>query len=187
MPTREDAFNLLNENVASESLRRHCLAVAHAMEAYAKKNNQDSEKWFICGLLHDFDYEKFPNENNKVGVKILKEKGYDKEISQAILSHAVERTAVQRESIMDKCLFAVDELCGFLVALAKVRPDNFAGMDAKSVEKGLKKKGFAAAINREDIEKGVSELGTDREEHFNFVISALREHAKELGLSRTLL
>lgn len=180
--TRQDAINLLNEYVSSESLKRHCMAVAIAMEAYAEKYNEDKEKWFICGLLHDFDYEKYSTvpEHVTEGVKILRERGYDEDIIEAIQGHA-EYLGIPRKTNMAKCLFAVDELSGFLVALAKVRQDNFQTMNAESVNRGLKKKGFAAAINRDDIERGISELGISREEHFNLIIDAFRKHSKELG------
>ena len=180
--TRQDAINILHEYVSSDSLRRHCMAVAIAMEAYAEKYNENKDKWWICGLLHDFDYEKYSTipEHVTEGVRILKDKGYDKDIIEAIQGHA-EYLGILRNTMMAKCLFAVDELSGFLVALAKVRQDKFETMNAESVNKGLKKKGFAAAINRDDIERGITELGLNREEHFNTVIDVFRKNSKELG------
>jgi len=180
--TRGDAWELLNEYVKSESLIRHCLSVEAAMRTYAKKYNGDVEEWGIAGLLHDFDYEKFPSleKHPLEGSKILKEKEYPEDIIQAILGHG-NHTGVERESQMAKCLFAVDELCGFIVALAHIRPGHLEGMAAKSVKKNLKKKGFAAAINREEIEQGISELGIDRESHINLVIQALQGISRELG------
>ncbi len=180
--TRESSFELLYNWVSSESLRRHCLAVAAAMENYASVFKENSEIWWITGLLHDFDYEKHPTleEHPTEGVKVLKELEYPKEIIEAILSHG-NHTGVPRVSPMAKTLFAVDELSGLLVALAKVRADNFETMTSDSVEKALKKKGFAAAINREDIEQGISELNINRKEHFERVIAALKSHKKELG------
>lgn len=181
-PLRTDALALLHEHVQSESLRRHCLAVAAAMEAYASFFNESSDLYWITGLLHDFDYEKFPTleQHPFEGIKILKEKGYPQELIDAILGHG-DHTGVPRITDMAKSLFAVDELCGLLMALAKVRADNFDTMSAESVEKALKKKGFAAAINRRDIEKGIQELGINRKEHFERVITALKAHKAELG------
>ena len=183
MPTKQDAIILLNESVKSESLLRHCYSVAFAMQSYANKYEPDKKEiWFITGLLHDFDYEIFPTipEHCIEGAKILKEKGFSDEIIEAILGHA-NYSGVPRISNMAKCLFAVDELSGLILALAHVRPGKFEAMDADSVKKAMKKKGFASAINRDDIELGIKELGVSKEEHFNFVVNALREHAGELG------
>lgn len=179
---RSSALALLHEHVQSESLRRHCLAVAYAMEAYASFFKENAETYWIAGLLHDVDYERFPTleQHPFEGVKILREKRYPAEIIEAILGHG-DHTGVPRTSNMAKSLFAVDEICGLLIALAKVRTDNFETMTAESVEKALKKKGFAAAINRLDIEKGIQELGADRKEHFERCIAALRAHKAELG------
>ncbi len=180
--SRENARALLHEYVRSESLRRHCYAVAAAMEAYAEKYNDDKDQWWICGLLHDFDYEKYPTipEHVTEGIKILKEKKYPEDILEAIQGHA-EYLGVPRRNRMAKCLFAVDELCGLIVALAKVKPDRFDTMDAESVNKAMKKKGFAAAINRDDIERGINELTVDRVEHFALLIRALKAIQKDLG------
>lgn len=180
--SRENARALLHEYVQSESLRRHCYAVAAAMEAYAEKYSEDKNGWWICGLLHDFDYEKYPTipEHVTEGIKIMKEKGYSADIIEAIRGHA-EYLGVPRKSMMAKCLFAVDELCGLIVALAKVKPDRFETMDAESVNKAMKKKGFAATINRDDIERGINELNVERAEHFVLVIRALMGIQKELG------
>ncbi len=155
------------------------------MEAYARQNNMSQEEidlWYTTGLLHDFDYEKFPTvpQHAIEGVKILAEKGYPTEMTQAILSH-VDYGGVARETPMQKTLFAVDELSGFIVALAKVRQDNFETMIADSVEKALKKKQFAAAVSREDIDKGAQLLGISRAEHFTSVINALKEKKAFLG------
>lgn len=182
MPTRDDAWKLLTEWVSSESLRRHCRAVEAAMRGYANVYGGDPETWGIAGLLHDFDYEKHPTleKHPREGVKVLREKGYPDEICDAIMGHG-DHTGVPRVSQMAKCLYAVDELSGFLVALAHVRPGKFEGMDADSVERNLKKKGFAAAIDRAAIQKGIDELGVDRREHFERVIASLRDVAKELG------
>ena len=180
--SRSSAFSLLHEHVKGDSLRKHCLAVAAAMESYASVFNEDADLYWITGLLHDFDYEKYPNQEHHPfeGVKILKEKDYPDEIIQAILSHA-EYSGAPRLSHLAKSLFAVDELSGLLMALAKVRPNHFEGMNATSVEKAIKKKDFAAAINRSDIARGIAELDVKREEHFQRIITALAARAKELG------
>lgn len=180
--SRDVALTLLESWVTSESLQRHCRAVAIAMEAYAEHFKEDLNTYWITGLLHDFDYEKYPTleQHPTEGVKFLKEHGYPEAMIQAILGHG-NHTGVKRESNLAKSLFAVDELAGLLVALAKVKADNFESMSAESVEKALKKKGFAAAINREDIEQGITELGVFRTQHFQRVISALKTHKTELG------
>ncbi len=184
MLTKDQSFQLLHEYVQSNSLRNHCLAVAYAMEAYADYFQENKDVWFITGLLHDFDYEKFPTPEHHPfeGVKILKEKEYPSEIIDAILGHA-EYSGVKRSTNMAKSLFAVDELCGIIMALAKVRLANFEGMSASSVKKALKKKDFAAAINREDIAQGIKELNVLEDQHYERVINALRDHAKELGFT----
>ncbi len=184
MPSRQDALTLLQEYVQSESLRLHCLAVACAMESYAFFFNENTDLYWITGLLHDFDYERFPTleQHPFQGSKILREKGYPAEIIDAILGHG-DHTGVPRISNLAKALFAVDELSGLLVALAKVRADHFRTMSSDSVEKALKKKGFAAAVNRADIQKGIQELGVDRKEHFEQCIASLSGHAAELGFS----
>jgi len=161
------------------------------MRAYAQKYGEDGELWGVCGLIHDFDYEKFPFYKNEHdlniaeghpfnGIKILKEKSYPPEIIEAILGHATY-SGEPRKTQMAKCLYAVDELCGFIVALAHIRPDKLNGMTAESVERNLKKKGFAAKIDRGEIEKGIFELGVDRTEHINLTIGALQTISKELG------
>ena len=189
MNGREEAKNLLYEWVKSDSLRRHCFSVAASMEGYARKLKfleEGVEKWYICGLLHDFDYEKYPdiNVHPKEGCSELKKKGYSEEIINAILGHNA-KTGVKRVSLMAKTLFAVDELTGLIVALAKVRPGNFQGMTPKSVRKVMKKKDFAAAISREDIIQGMEELNiiTDEEknDHFETVIDALDKYKLLLG------
>jgi putative nucleotidyltransferase with HDIG domain len=178
--SREDALSLVHEFVDSVSLRKHCYAVESAMRSYAKKYGEDEETWAICGLLHDFDYEYSPDEHPMKGSEILKEKEYSDEIIQAILGHAVY-SGVKRESQMAKCLFAVDELCGFIVACALVRPEGLVGLKPKSVKKRLKTKAFAAKVNREEIAQGTEELGVDQDEHIAFVIDSLQGISKELG------
>ena len=185
--TRDKAKALLYEWVQSESLRKHCLGVAFAMEGYAIKKGLSEEevsKYWITGLMHDFDYERFPTleKHPFEGVKFLKEMGVEEEILDAILGHA-DYSGVKRESDLAKTLFAVDELSGFVIALAKVRPLHFSGMSAKSVKKALKKKDFAAAISRDDVNQGVEEMKVDRDGHFELVIGSLRRNAGELGFN----
>jgi len=188
MKSRQDAQKLLEEWVKSDSLRKHCLSVAASMEKYAEKFGEDKDKWYLCGLLHDFDWEEYPNidEHPIKGCQKLREEEYDEDIITAILGHNA-KTGIKRYSLMAKTLFAVDELSGLVVALARVRPGNFDGMTAKSVRKALKKKDFAAAISRDDIRKGMEELGLKeddldgRNSHFELVISALSSKNKELG------
>lgn len=180
MPSREEAWKLLTEYVESESLRKHCLAVEAAMRAYAQKFSEDSEKWGVVGLLHDFDYEKYPDEHPAKGSQILKERGYPQDVITAILSHN-ERSGVPRGTKMAQVLFAVDELCGMVMATAYVRPAGLDGMTPKSVKKNLKKKSFAAAINREEIEQGRKELDVEEDNHVALVIEAMRGIKKELG------
>ena len=180
MPTREDAYKLLKEYTESESLIKHALAVEAAMVACAKKYNEDEEKYAITGLLHDFDYEKFPDNHPEEGKQILEEEGYDAEIVEAIQGHNDE-TGVARNSQLAKCLYAVDELAGFITACAYVRPTHLEGMKPKSVKKNLKKSGFAAKIDRDVIQKGIEELGVDQDEHLTMVIAAMQRISKELG------
>jgi putative nucleotidyltransferase with HDIG domain len=180
MKTREEALQLMQEWVQSESLRKHMLCMEVAMRAYARKYGEDEELWGICGLLHDFDYERFPEPNAEKktghpfeGVKVLKEQGYQESIIEAILGHALY-SGVPRTSQMAKCLFACDELCGFIVACAYMKPDKFMSLTPESVNKKLKDKSFAAKVSREDIQLGVEELGIDKNEHIQFVIDALK-------------
>lgn len=170
--TRDQAWQLLQEYVKSPLLK-HCLAVEAAMRAYAEKYGGDKEIWGIIGLLHDFDYEQFPSEHPFKGVAILKERGYPEEIIQAILGHALF-SGVARKSQMAKCLFAVDELCGFIMACALVRPTRLEGLEPKSVKKRLREKSFAAKVNREEIAQGITELGVPEDEHINLIIKAMQ-------------
>lgn len=179
---REEAENILNEYVESESLRRHCKAVAASMEHFAKKAGEDAEKWYVTGLLHDFDYEKYPDEHPQKGESILRERGVSEEIIRAIQSHA-SYSGVSRDSLMEKTLFAVDELSGFVVAVAYVRPERMKGMEVKSVKKKLKTAGFAAAVKREDIAQGAAELGVEQDELIAGVVEALTSSAEALGLN----
>ena len=184
MNDRSAAWQLLCEYTQSESLRKHALAVEACMRAYAKKFGEDEETYGIAGLLHDFDYEKYPTpaEHPFVGNKILAERGYSDEIRRAILSHA-EYSGVKRESNMEKALFACDELAGFITASALVKPNkSLAEVEAKSVRKKMKDKAFARSVNRDDIINGAADLGLDLEEHIAFCIEAMKGIAKELGL-----
>lgn len=178
---RQEAMELLQEFVKSESLLKHCKAVATSMEYFAKKHGEDAEKWYVTGLLHDFDYEKYPDQHPQIGEGILRERGVAEDIIRAIQSHATY-SGVSRDSLMEKTLFAVDELSGFVVACAYVRPDKMKGMEVKSVKKKLKTVAFAAAVNREDIALGAAELGIEQDELIQGVIEALSEKAEELGL-----
>ena len=186
---RDEALALMHEYTKSDSLRRHMYAVEMAMLAYAKHFGADGESWGLVGLLHDFDYERFPNsehsateEHPSFGVGLLRERGLAEEMCTAILGHATY-CGVARETQMAKTLFAVDELCGFLVACALVRPTkSLADLKFKSVKKKLKDKGFARGVSREDIRVGTEELGIPLDEHVHFVIDALRPHETLLGL-----
>ncbi len=182
--TRTDAWNLLTEFTASESLRKHALAVEACMRAYARKFADDEEKWGIVGLIHDFDYDKYPSldDHPYKGNAILTERGWPDEIKTAIMSHA-EYTGVPRTTKLEKALFACDELAGFITAAALVRPDkSIHSLEAKSVKKRMKDKAFARTVNRDDIINGARDLGVDLDEHIAFCIEAMRGIAKELGL-----
>lgn len=183
LPDRQTSFSLMCEYTASDSLRRHMLAVETAMRAYAVELGEDQDKWGIVGLLHDFDYEKWPEvpDHPLQGSKILRDKGYPEDVIQAILSH-VEESGVPRESRLEKALFACDELCGFITAVAYVRPDGIQGMKAKSVRKKMKQKSFAASVSREDIVNGAEEFDVDLNQHIQFVIDALQLEAETLKL-----
>ena len=185
MPTREDAWNLLCEYTESDSLRRHGLAVEQVMRKMAQKYGEDEELWAMTGLLHDFDYEKYPTmeEHPYVGNKILKEKGYPEELTTAIMGHAYY-TGVLRESLMAKALYAADEISGFMFAVTYVRPSkSIHDVKVKSVKKKLKQKSFAASVNREEVYEGPEELDVTLDEHIQFIIDALKEKAEDLGLS----
>ncbi len=181
----QEAWDLVTEYTKSDSLRKHMLAVEAAMRFYARKFGEDEEKWAVVGLLHDFDYEQNPSleDHPFVGVKILKEKGYPEEITRAILSHA-DYSGVKPESNMEKSLVAVDELAGFIVAVALVRPSrSLMDLKVKSVKKKIKTKAFAANVSREDIQNGAEMLGITLEEHIQNVITGMQAVAEELGLA----
>ena len=175
---RDEAFTLLKEYTQSESLIGHALSVEAAMRHYAERLEGDTEQWGLTGLLHDFDYERWPQEpeHTQEGAKILRERGVDEEIIGAILSHAEwNQTEYPLDRSIRKVLFAVDELCGFVTAVAYVRPEGLHGMKAKSVRKKLKARNFAAAVSREDIDQGAALLEMDLNDHINEVITALQK------------
>ena len=180
---RPAAWELLCEYTKNENLRKHALAVEACVRAYARKFGENEEAWGVVGLIHDFDYEVYPNapDHPLKGSEILKEKGYPDEFRRAILAHA-DYTGVPRYTLLAKTLFACDELAGFITACAYVRPDRIASLEAKSVRKRMKDKAFARAVSREDITKGAEELGVPLDEHIAFCIEAMRSIAAELGL-----
>jgi len=181
---REEAWELLNEYTKNPNLIKHAIAVEAAMRAYAGKYGEDVETWGLVGLLHDFDYEKYPTADDHPfrGAEILREKGVDENLIRTMMSHA-EYTGIPRDTVMAKTLFAVDELCGFITAVALVRPDKkIETVKASSVKKKFKQKAFAAQVSREDMTKGAKELGVDLTEHIDFVINALKGIARELEL-----
>lgn len=183
-PNREKSWELLNEYTKNKNLIKHALAVEAAMRHYAKIFGEDEELWGAVGLLHDFDYEKFPTlEDHPIkGQKILEEAGYDKVVRRAIMAHA-PHTGTTRDTKLEKTIFAVDELTGFIVAVALIKPSKkLAEVDVESVKKKMGQKSFAAAVKREDIIKGAEELGISLDEHIKNVIVAMQEIAKELGL-----
>jgi len=190
IPPRADTLALMHEYTASESLRKHMLAVEGAMRAYAQKFGEDEERWGTTGLIHDFDYERFPNnahspteEHPSEGVRLLRAKGYTEDILEAILGHA-QYCNTPRESKMAKTLFAVDELTGLITATALVRPTKSVHeVDAKSVRKKMKDKAFARGVSRDDVINGANELGVDLDEHIAFVITSMQARSADLGLS----
>jgi putative nucleotidyltransferase with HDIG domain len=183
MPTRCDAWSLLCEYTRSDSLRKHALAVEAVMRAYARQLGEDEEKWRLVGMLHDFDSEIYPNppDHPVKGSEILRERGYSEELRRAILGHA-NYTGVPRDTLLARGLYACDELTGFVVACALVRPNGIWDLESKSVKKKLKDKAFARTVNREEVYEGASELGVDLGEHIDFIVAALREVAGEVGL-----
>jgi putative nucleotidyltransferase with HDIG domain len=182
---REHAWQLVCEYTANESLRRHMLAVEAAMRAYARRYGDDEATWGIVGLLHDFDYERWPNppDHPLKGAEILSAHGCPDHVIYAIKSHADYLTDCPRVSPLDKALYACDELAGFITAVARIRPEGIHGLKPSSVKKKLKQKSFAAAVNREDIDRGAADLGVDLDEHIQFVTDAMTSIAAELGLN----
>lgn len=182
--TRSEALDLLHAYTAGESLRKHAYAVEAAMRAYARRFGEDEDRWGITGLLHDFDYERFPDppEHTRQGAAILRERGVDEEIVQAILSHA-EWNEIPRDTPLKQTLFAVDELAGFITAVAYVRPSrSLAEVDVRAVRKKMKDKAFARAVRREDIIAGAALLGLEVDEHVGVVLEAMKAKHEELGL-----
>jgi putative nucleotidyltransferase with HDIG domain len=185
--SRASAWSLLSEWVQSDSLRRHCLAVEASMRAMAASRGADEELWGITGLLHDMDYERYPDLETghpRMAMAELEQLGYPPELIRGIASHA-DYLGVSRDSEMEKALYAVDELSGFILACAYVRPQGIHGMTPKSVKKKLKTPAFAAAVNREEVRRGAEELGVDLDDHIAFVIAALETRAHELALHGT--
>jgi predicted hydrolase (HD superfamily) len=192
LPSREETLALVHEYTASDSLRKHMLAVEAAMRAYATRFGEDTERWGLTGLVHDFDYERFPNEAHSPtdghpaeGVRILRGRGWPEDVLEAILGHG-NYTGVPRVSRLAKTLYAVDELTGLITATALVRPSRSVHeVDARSVRKKMKDKAFARGVNREEVVAGAADLGVDLDEHVEFVIGAMRGAADSLGLAGT--
>lgn len=190
LPTREETLALVHEYTASDSLRKHMLAVEAAMRAYAGRFDEDPERWGLTGLVHDFDYERFPNaahspteEHPSEGVRILRARGWPEDILEAILGHG-NYTGVPRVTRLAKTLYAVDELTGLITATALVRPSRSVHeVDARSVRKKMKDKAFARGVNRDEVVAGAADLGVDLDEHIDFVIGAMRDAADSLGLA----
>ena len=192
LPSRDEALALVHEYTASDSLRKHMLAVEAAMRAYAARFAEDADRWGLAGLIHDYDYERWPNEAHSPteghpaeGVRRLRERGWPEDILQAILGHATY-SGVPRETAMAKALFAVDELTGLITATALVRPSKSVHeVDARSVRKKMKDKGFARGVSRDDVIAGAQELGVDLDEHVQFVVEAMKGVAPQIGLDGT--
>ena len=192
VPPREQTLALMHEYTASDSLRKHMLSVEAAMRAYAEKFGEDVERWGTTGLIHDFDYERYPNSEHSPteghpaeGVRILRDRGYPEDILRAILGHATY-SGVPRDTAMAKTLFAVDELTGLITATALVRPTkNVHEVETKSVRKKMKDKAFARGVSREDVITGAEELGVDLDMHIAFVIAAMQAVAADIGLAGT--
>lgn len=185
VPTRAEAWELLCEYTQNENLRAHALAVEACLRAYARKFGADEELWGVTALLHDFDYERYPQapDHPLEGSRILRARGYPEQIIRAILSHA-DYMNIPRETLLEKTLFACDELVGFITAVALVRPNkSLAEVDVSSVKKKFKDKAFARSVNRQDIFRGAEELGVDLDAHISFCIEAMRSIAKQLGLA----
>jgi putative nucleotidyltransferase with HDIG domain len=183
--SREDNLRLLAEFTQSDSLKKHMLAVEAAVRAYARKFGEDEDKWGTVGLLHDFDYERWPDppDHPLKGAAILKERGYPDDVIYAIKSHADYLEDCPRVSRLDKTLYACDELCGFITAAALVRPTRLDGLTASSVRKKMKQASFAAAVKREDIVRGAEDIGVELNEHIDFCIAAMQTIADDLGLT----
>jgi putative nucleotidyltransferase with HDIG domain len=192
LPSRESAVALVHEFTTSDSLRKHMLSVETAMRAYARRFGEDEARWGLAGLIHDFDYERYPNaahspteEHPSEGVRLLRERGWPEDILEAVLGHA-QYTGVPRSTRMAKALFAVDELTGLVTATALVRPSRSVHeVDARAVRKKMKDKAFARGVSREDVLQGAAELGIELDEHIQFVVEAMQAGAEALGLAGT--
>jgi putative nucleotidyltransferase with HDIG domain len=183
-PSRDDAWKLFCEWTESDSLRKHVLGVEAAMRAYAREYGEDEERWAVTGIVHDLDYERYPDLGTghpRVALEELPKLGYPQDVVDAVAGHATFLN-VPRDTLMAKALFAVDELSGFITACAYVRPTGIHGLTPKSVKKKLKQPSFAAAVNRDEVRQGADELGVDFDEHITKVIAAMEERAAELGL-----
>jgi putative nucleotidyltransferase with HDIG domain len=188
MPTRDDAWDLLCEYTKGESLRKHALAVEAVMRSYARNLGQDEETWRIVGILHDFDYEMYPEppDHPLKGSEVLRSRGYSEEIRRAILGHA-NYTGVPRDTLVARALYACDELTGFVVACSLVRPAGVWDLEARSVRKKLRDKAFARTVNRDEVYEGAGEFNVDLDKHIDFIIAALREVADVVGLAQAPL
>src|ERR671939_622218 len=185
MPARADAWSLFCEWTQSDSLRKHVLGVEAAMRAYAREYGEDEERWAVTGIVHDLDYERYPDLGTghpRYAIKELSKRGYPEDVVEAVAGHA-DFMNVPRETRMAKALYAVDELSGFIAACALVRPTGIRGMTPKSVKKKLKQPSFAAGVDRDEVRRGTEELGVDFDEHLAFVIAAMEDRAEDLGLA----
>jgi len=184
--TREDAWELLCEYTKGESLRKHGRAVEAVMRSYARRLGHDQDLWGVVGLLHDFDYEMYPEapDHPVKGSEVLASRGYSEDVRRAILGHA-NYTGVPRDTLVARALYACDELTGFVVACSLVRPGGIWDLEARSVRKKLKDKAFARTVNRQEVYEGAAEFNVDLDQHIDFIVVALREVADEVGLSRT--
>ena len=183
-PSRDEAWSLVCEWIEADSLRKHLLGVEAAMRAYARREGEAEELWGVTGLLHDLDYERYPDLETghpRKALELFRERGYPPELIDAVAGHA-ERLGVPRETQLAKTLYAVDELSGFVAACALVRPTGIHGLTPKSVKKKLKQPSFAAGVDREEVRRGAQELGVDFDEHLAFVIAAMEDRSAELGL-----
>jgi putative nucleotidyltransferase with HDIG domain len=184
MPTREDALDLLHQWVENENLRKHMLAVEAAVRSYAREQGEDEELWGLAGLLHDMDWEKYPDEHPLRAVEVLTERGYPDDVVHAILAHRSQFTGVEPETLLDRTLVACDELTGLITATALVRPNGIDDLKPKSVKKKMRDSAFAAGVDRQSVLDGVALLGIDFDEHIANVIAAMRDISDVLGLSK---
>jgi putative nucleotidyltransferase with HDIG domain len=184
MPSRDQALALLHEWVDNDGLRKHMLAVEAAVRSYAREQGEDEELWGLAGLLHDMDWEKYPDEHPLRGVEVLRERGYPEEVLHAVLAHRSEFTGVEPETALDRTLVACDEITGLITATALVRPNGIDDLKPKSVKKKMKDPAFARGVDRNEVQRGAELLGVDLDEHIAKVIAAMRDVRDELGLSR---